>query len=65
MAGTGDAELDKVLSALLLSAAALQAGFTRRLGAHGEALKGCYDTYVSTDADVERLFNTVLGAYKP
>jgi hypothetical protein len=34
MAETGDSELDSVLSGLLLSFSALQAGFTRRLSAH-------------------------------
>jgi len=63
MAETGDSELDSVVSGLLLSFSALQAGFNRRLSAHAEALQTCHDNYTSTDADVERLFNTVLGSY--
>ncbi len=64
MAETGDsAELDPVLSGLLLSFSALQAGLARKLSAHAQALQNCHDNYVSTDADVERLFNTVLGSY--
>ena len=64
MAETGDSGLDDVLSGLLLSFSALQAGFTKRLGAHAQELKKCHDNYVSTDADVERLFKTVLGEYQ-
>ena len=64
MAETGDsAELDPVLSGLLLSFSALQAGLTRKLSVHAQALQRCHDNYVSTDADVERLLSTVLGAY--
>jgi hypothetical protein len=63
MAETGDATLDDSLSGVLASVSALQAGLARKLAAHAQALKTCHDNYVSSDADVERLFNTVLGAY--
>jgi hypothetical protein len=63
MAETGGSELDSMLGGLLLSFAALQGGFTRRLSSHAQALQSCHDNYTKTDADVERLFNTVLGSY--
>ncbi len=62
-AATGDPTLDTVLRDLLISIGAIHDGIVKQLDAHGSALKQCHDNYSGSNADVARLFTTVLDAY--
>ena len=62
-AETGDPTLDTILRDLLISIGAIHDGIVKQLAAHGSALKTCHDNYSGSNADVARLFQTMMDAY--
>lgn len=60
--GTGDGNVDAVLSALLDTFGVYGTAISGKLADHGKKLTTCHNNYKSNDSDVVALFNTMLDA---